>query len=84
MPANHATNYSYKNCSLCIIKYYEISSNVIDIPKYKISHPCVGICGWWWWWWQWNAYVNEQKTDCMALSGRFLTILAAENGKTKK
>ena len=45
MAANHATNYSYKNCSFCIINYFEISSTVIDTPKYKISHPCVGICG---------------------------------------
>ena len=38
MAANHATNYSYKNCSFCIINYFEISSIVIDNPKYKISH----------------------------------------------
>ena len=43
MAANHATNYSYKNCSF--INYFEISSTVIDTTKYKISHPCVGICG---------------------------------------
>ena len=41
MAANHATNYSYKNCSFCIIYYFEISSTVVDTPKYKISHPCV-------------------------------------------
>ena len=46
MAANHATNYSYKNCSFCIINYFEISSTVIDTPKYKISNPSVGICGW--------------------------------------
>ena len=23
MAANHATNYSYKNCSFCIINYFE-------------------------------------------------------------
>ena len=50
MAANHATNYSYKNCSFGIINYFEISSTVIDIPKYKIYHPCVGIFEWWWWW----------------------------------
>ena len=70
MAANHATNYSYKNCSFRIINYFEISNAVIDTPKYKISHPCVGICGWWWWW-QWNDYVNEKNTDYMALSVRF-------------
>ena len=43
MAANHATNYSYKNCSICIINYVEISSTVIDTPKYKISHPCVFV-----------------------------------------
>ena len=32
MAANHATNYSYKNCSFCIINYFEISSTVIDTP----------------------------------------------------
>ena len=30
MAANHATNYSYKNCSFCIINYFETSSTVID------------------------------------------------------
>ena len=35
MAANHATNYSNKNCSLCIINYVEISSTVIDIPNTK-------------------------------------------------
>ena len=34
--ANHATNYSYKNCSFWMINYFEISSTVIDTPKYKI------------------------------------------------
>ena len=34
MAANHATNYSYKNCSFCIINYFEISSTVIDTPKF--------------------------------------------------
>ena len=29
MAANHATNYSYKNCSFCIINYFEISSTVL-------------------------------------------------------
>ena len=33
MAGNHATNYSYKICSCCIIDYFEISSIVIDIPK---------------------------------------------------
>ena len=46
MVANHATNYSYKNCSLCI-NYFETSSTAIDTPKYKIYHPCVGIYGCW-------------------------------------
>ena len=43
MAANHATNYSYKNCSFYIIDYFEISSTVIDTPKYKNFHPGVGI-----------------------------------------
>ena len=81
MAANHATNYSYKNCSFCIINYFEISSTVIDTPRYEISNPCVGICGWWWWWWLWNDYVNE-KTDYGPF-GPILTILAAKNGKIK-
>ena len=42
---NHATNNSYKNCSFCIINYFETSSIAINTPKYTISHPCVGICG---------------------------------------
>ena len=33
MAANHATNYSYKNCSFCIINYFETSSTAIDTPK---------------------------------------------------
>ena len=33
MAADYATNYSYKNCSFCIINYFEISSTVIDTPK---------------------------------------------------
>ena len=43
MTANHASNHSYKNGSFCIINYFEISSIVIDTPKYNISHPCVGF-----------------------------------------
>ena len=35
MAANHATNYSYNNCSFCIINYFEISTTVIDTPKTK-------------------------------------------------
>ena len=35
MAASHATNYIYKNCSFCIINYFEKSSTVIDTPKYK-------------------------------------------------
>ena len=35
MAANHATNYSYKNCSFCIINYFEISSTVINTPNTK-------------------------------------------------
>ena len=34
--ANHATNYSYKNCSFCIINYFEINSTVINTPKFLI------------------------------------------------
>ena len=45
MAANHATNYNYKNCSFCTINYIETSSTAIDIQKYKIAHPYVGICG---------------------------------------
>ena len=33
MVADHATNYSYKNCLFCIINYFELSSTVIDTPK---------------------------------------------------
>ena len=40
MAANHATNYSYKNCSFCIINYFEINSTVLDTPNYKCYHPC--------------------------------------------
>ena len=47
MAANHATHHGYKNCSVCIINYFETSSIAIDTPKYKISHPCVSICEWW-------------------------------------
>ena len=47
MVANHATIFSYKNCSLCITNYFETSSTVIDTQKYKISHPCVGVYGLW-------------------------------------
>ena len=36
MAASHDTNYSYKNCSFCIINYFEISSTVIDTPKFLI------------------------------------------------
>ena len=36
MAANHATNYSNKNCSFCIINYFEISSTVTDTPKFLI------------------------------------------------
>ena len=25
------------------MNYFEISSTVIDTPKYKISHPCVSL-----------------------------------------
>ena len=46
MAAKHATNFSYKNSSFCIINYFETSSTAIDTPKYKISHPYVGIYGW--------------------------------------
>ena len=47
MAAHHATNYSYKNWLFFIINYFETNSAAIDTPKYKISHPGVGICGWW-------------------------------------
>ena len=50
MAANNATNYSYKNSSFCIIYYFETSSTAIDTPKYKVSRPGVGSCGWWYWW----------------------------------
>ena len=43
MTANHATEYSYKSCSFCIINYFEISSTVIDSPKYNTS-----LCGYLW------------------------------------
>ena len=33
MAANHATNYSYKNFSFCIINHFETSSTVIDSEK---------------------------------------------------
>ena len=45
MAANHATNYSYKNCLFSIINYFETSSTAVDTHKYTISHSCVGICG---------------------------------------
>ena len=35
MAANHANNYSYKNCPLCFINYFETSSTAINTPKYK-------------------------------------------------
>ena len=35
MAANHATNYSYKNCSFCIINYFEIS-NTLQNTKFLI------------------------------------------------
>ena len=43
MAANRATNYSYENCSFCIINNFEIRSTDMDTPKYQISHPCLGI-----------------------------------------
>ena len=45
MGANHATNYSYINCSLCIINYLFTSSTAIDTLKHKMCHSCVGIHG---------------------------------------
>ena len=81
MAANHATTYSYKNCSFCIINYFEIRSTVIDTPKYNSS-----LCGF-----LWMMMVVIMKWLCKrkqnGLYGPFgpiLTIIAAENGKTKK
>ena len=34
MAANHATNYSYKNCSFRIIDYFETRSTVIQNTKF--------------------------------------------------
>ena len=36
-----ATDYSYKNCSFCIINSFETSA--IDTPKHTISHPFVDL-----------------------------------------
>ena len=41
MAANHATNYSYKSCSFCIINYFEISCSVICYRHPKIQHILV-------------------------------------------
>ena len=35
MAANHATNFSYRNCSFYIINYSEISSTVIGTQNTK-------------------------------------------------
>ena len=82
MAANHATNYSYKSCSFCIINYFEISSTVIDTPKYNTP-----LCGY-----LWMMMIVIMKWLCKRKKthrlygpfGPIFTILAAENGKTKK
>ena len=82
MAANHATNYSYKSCSFCIINYFEISSTVIDTPKYNTS-----LCGYLWMMMmmvimKWLC--KRKKNRLYGAFGPIFTILAAENGKTKK
>ena len=81
MAANHATNYSYKSCSFCIINYFEISSTVIDTQKYNTS-----LCGYLWMMMmmvimKWLC--KQKKPGLYGLFGPILTILAAGNGKTK-
>ena len=78
MAANHATNYSYKSCSFCIINYFEISSTVIDTPKYNTS-----LCGYLWMMMlKWLC--KRKKPRVYGPFGPIFTILAAENGETKK
>ena len=79
MAANHATNYSYKSCSFCTINYFEISSTVIDTPKYNTS-----LCGYLWMMMVIMKWLcKRKKKGLYGPFGPILTILAAENGKTK-
>ena len=82
MAANHATNYSYKNCLLCIINYFEISSTVIDIPNTNVS----SLCGYLWMMMMviMKCLCKRKKNGLYGPFGPILTILAADIGKTKK
>ena len=82
MAANHATNHSYKNCSFCIINYFEISSTVIDIQIQNFPP----LCGYLWMMMmvitKWLC--KRKQNGLYGPFGPILTILAAVNGKTEK
>ena len=82
MAANHAINYSYKSCSFCIINYFEISSTVIDTPKYNTS-----LCGYLWMMMMMMVIMKwlckRKKTRLYGAFGPIFAILAAEMAKLK-
>ena len=82
MAANHATNYSYKNCSFCIINYFEILLKTLQNTNFSPLCGCLCmmmmmmvIIKW---------LCKRKKNWLYGPFGPILTILAAENVKTKK